>query len=242
MNILKGLMNPETWTKLAVFTLYSGAISKPYALSVQGSYNESKNALDMGEAHQQIITHINTLIKNPDLLIGNCASCKTGALYGTPWNQAVINYLHSIHDKLPFLQQALLAFLHGAQAKWIIFTREFAQWSDISNSTAEEHLLLFWSPTNDHSEGAGAMWKLWSRHCSSMTTHQKDAWLFMQLNHPDVETYSHNLPEPDQAFTHTKACEINASKHPAKEHEAQARVNQEAAVEGQREVERLRSC
>jgi len=50
-NILKGLMDPETWTELAVFTLYSEAVSKPYALSVRGSYNESKNTLDMGEAH-----------------------------------------------------------------------------------------------------------------------------------------------------------------------------------------------
>ena len=85
-NIVKGLTDPATWTELAVFALYSKAVSKPYALTIRGSYNESKNALDMGENHQEIIMHIDTLIESPDLLVGNHTSCETGALYRTPWN------------------------------------------------------------------------------------------------------------------------------------------------------------
>ena len=142
-NILKGLADPKTWTELAVFTLYSEAISKPYALTVWGSYNESKNALDMGADHQKIIAHTDTLIKNPDLLIGDHTSYETGALYGTPWNQAIIDYIHSIRDELPNLQQALLAFLHGARAKWVVFTKEFAPGSDTREApTASAATLL----------------------------------------------------------------------------------------------------
>ena len=73
-----------------------------------------------------------------------------------------------------------------------------------------------------------------------MTTHQKDARLFMQLNHPDVETYCHNLSEPDWKFARTKACEIDAAKLPSKEHEAQARADHEAADKEQKEGERLK--
>jgi hypothetical protein len=72
----------------------------------------------------------------------------------------------------------------------------------------------------------------------NMTTHQKDARLFMQLNHPDVETYCHNLPEPDRAFARAKAREIDAAKLPAKESGAQTRADREVADEEQREVER----
>jgi len=240
-NILKGLLDPATWTELSVFAVYSEAISKPYALTVRGLYNESKNALDMGEAHQKIITHIDILIGNPDLLIGSDTSYKTGALYGSPWNQAIIDYIHSIRDELPHLQEALVAFLHGARGKWVVFTAEFAPGSKISNSTMEERLLSFRSPTNDHSEGAGAQWKGMSRSCPSMTTHQKDARLFMQLNHPDVETYCHNLPEPDRAFARAKAREIDASKLAGKERETQAKADRKAAEEEEEEAERLRN-
>ena len=238
-NIVKGLKDPVTQTELAVFSLYSEAISKPYAITVRGSYNESKNALDLGPIHLQIITHIDILLKNPDLLIGDHTSHETGALYGTRWDQAIIDHIHSICNQFPHLRQALVAFLQGARAKWVSFTKEFKEGSDISNSTAEERLLSFRSPTNDHSEGAGATWKLWSRRAPSMTTHQKNARLFIQLNSPDIETSFHNLPEPDRAFARRKAREMDAAKLPAKEREAQARADREAADEEQREAERL---
>jgi hypothetical protein len=239
-NILKGLEDPATQTELAVFSLYSEAISKPYAISVRGSFNESKNALDLGPAHSQIISHIDTLIENPDLLIGDNTSHETGALYRTHWDQAIINYMHSIRNQLPHLRQALIAFLQGAQAKWVDFTKEFTQGSDISDSTAQERLLSFRSPTNDHSEGAGAMWKMWSRRAPSMTTHQKNARLFLQLNSPDIEISFHNSPEPDRAFARKKARKMDAAKLPTKEREAQAKADHEAADEEQREIERLR--
>ena len=102
-NIVKGLEDPATQTELAIFSLYSEAVSKPYAVSVRGSLNESKNALDLGPAHQQIIDHINALVGNPNLLIGDYTSYKTEALYGTRWDQVIIDYIHSIRDQLPHL-------------------------------------------------------------------------------------------------------------------------------------------
>ena len=121
----------------------SKAISKPYAITVRGSYNKSKNALDLGPAHSQIIIHIDALIKNPSLLTGDHASHETGALYGIRWDQTIIHHIHSILHQLPHLQQALVAFLQGARAKWVDFTKEFEQGSGIADSTEEERLLSF---------------------------------------------------------------------------------------------------
>jgi len=239
MNILKGLEDPETRTELAVFALYSEAVSKPYAISVRGTYNESKNALDLGPDHLKIITHVDTLIKNPSLLIGDQPSHKTGALYGTCWDQDIIDHIHSIHNQLPYLQQALIAFLQGAREKWVDFIKEYAEGSDISNSTAEERLLSFRPPTNDHSEGSGGMWKGSSRFAPSMTTHQKNARIFLQLNSSDIETFS-DFPEPVRMFARGEAREVDAAGLPAKEREKQAKADREAADEEQREVERLR--
>ena len=238
-NIVKGLEDPPTWTELAVFSLYSEAISKPYAVAVRGSINESKNALDLGPIHLQIITHHDTLINDPSLLIGDNASHETGALYGTHWDEGIINHILSIRNDLPHLQQALVAFLEGSREKWVTFTNEYREGSEIANSTPEERRLSFRSPTNDHCEGAGATWKQLSRYAPSMTTHQKNARLFIQLNSPDVETFIHDLPEDDRAFARGKAREMDAAKLPAKEREAQARANHEAVDEEQREAERL---
>ena len=237
-NIVAALDDPPTQTELAVFSLYSEAISKPYAITVRGSINESKNALDLGPIHLQIITHIDGLIENPSLLIGDNVSHETGALYGTRWDQDIVDHILFIRDSLPHLQPALIAFLQGAREKWVVFTKEYKKGSEVANSTAEERRLSFRSPTNDHSEGAGATWKQLSRHAPSMTTHQKNARLFLQLNSTDIETFQ-DFSEPDRAFVRKKAREIDAAKSPEKERKAQAVADREAAEEEQREAERL---
>lgn len=239
-NIVRGLEDPATRTELAVFSLYSEAISKPYSVTVRGSYNESKNALDLGPLHSQIVTHIDTLIENPGLLISDDASHETGALNEAHWDQTIINHIYSIHDELPHLQQALVAFLQGARAKWVPFTKEFQKGSDISNSTAEERLLSFRPPTNDHSEGAGAMWKLWSRRAPSMTTHQKNARLFIQQNIQDVEASFRNLPEPVRKFSRGNARGVDGANLAAKERKDQADADREAVEEEQADAKRIK--
>ena len=114
-NILRGLEDPPTRTEPAVFSIYSEAISKPYAIAVRGSHNESKNALDLEPIHSQIIIHLDVLIQNPNLLIGDHPSHETGALYGTRWDQAIIDHIHSVQDDCPHLLPALVAFLQGAE-------------------------------------------------------------------------------------------------------------------------------
>ena len=162
-NILKGLADLVTMTEMAVLTLYHKSISKPYTMQVHGIANEHKNALDLGPLHNDLVTHCNMIAKDPSLLLGDNVSYTTGAFYGTPWDQTVIDHILSTRNKLPYLNRALVAFFKGTCKKWVAFVEEFSLDSKISQMTAEEKALAFRSPTNDHNEGACAMMKQWSR-------------------------------------------------------------------------------
>lgn len=237
-NILKGLVDPATMTELAVVTLYHESVSKPYAMQVRGLINEHKNALDLGPLHDDVQAHCDALISDPELLIGDTVSYTTGAFLETPWDQAVVGAIQSNRDCFPHLDRALLAFFKGAREKWPAFTEEYRPDSEISNMTTEEKALAFRSPTNDHNEGSGAMFKQWSRRAPAMTTHQKNARMQVQLNGPGLLEFSHSLGEEDRAFTRSRARELDAAKLPLKEKRAQVKADKEAVEEEQRETER----
>ena len=237
-NILKGLKDPTTLTEMAVLTLYHESISKPYAMRVRGLANEQKNALDLGPLHEDLKAHCDKVINDPTLLIGNAVSHTTGAFYGTPWNQPAIDSVLSSRDQFPHLNRALVAFFEGAREKWPAFMEEFGPDSEVSQLTEEEKALAFRSPTNDHNEGAGAMYKQWSRRAPRMTTHQKNARMQVQLNGPGLLEFSRSPGEEDRAFTRCKARELDAAKLPMKEKQAQATADKEAVEEEQREAER----
>ena len=237
-NILKGLTDPQTMTEMAVLTLYHESVSKPYAMQVRGLINEDKNALDLGPLHSDIEAHCDAIINEPALLIGETVSPMTGAFYGTPWDQRTINDILSHRDQFPHLDRALVTFFKGARKKWPAFTKEFQPGLKISQLTAEEKALAFRSPTNDHSEGSGAMSKGWSRRAPRMTNHQKSARIQIQLGGPGLLKYNHSLGQEDLAFTRRRARELDAAKLPLKERQAQAVADKEAVEEEQRELER----
>ena len=237
-NILKGLGDPKTMTEMAVLALYNESTSKPYAMEVRGSINEHKNALDLGPLHMDLANHCNRMANNPELLLGDNTSHITGAFHETPWNQAVVDHIRSIRDRLPCLDRALAAFFKGAYEKWPAFMEEFEPGSGTSQMTVEEKALAFRSPTNDHNEGACAMWKGWSRRAPNMTTHQINSRLQVQLNESGLLEFSHNLGEGDRAFTRAKARKIDAAKLPLKERQAQAAADHETVEEEQKGAER----
>ena len=237
-NILKGLTDPQTMTEMAVLTLYHESVSKPYAMQVRGLINEHKNALDLGPLHHDIQTHCDTIINEPALLIGETVSPMTGSFYGTPWDQHIINDILSHRNQFPHFDRALVAFFKSAREKWPAFTKEFQPGSKISQLTTEEKALAFRSPTNDHSEGSGAMSKGWSRRAPRMTNHQKSARIQVQLGGPGLLEFNHSLGQEDLAFTRRRARELDAAKLPLKERQAQAAADKEAVEEEQRELER----
>ena len=237
-NILKGLRDPATMTEVAVLALYHESTSKPYAMQVRGVVNEQKNALDLGPLHHDLEAHLDTIIENPGLLTGDTISHTTGAFCKTPWDQDLIDTIISRRQELPHLDRALVAFFKGVREKLPAFTEEFKPGSDVSQLTAQEKALAFRSPTNDHSEGSGAMHKQWSRRAPNMTTHQKNARMQVQLNGPGFLGFSHSLDEESQAFVRHRARELDAAKRPLKERQAQARADKEAVEEEKRGVEK----
>ena len=237
-NILKGLMDPPTMNKMAVLALYHESVSKPYAMQVCGLVNEQKNALDLGPLHNDVESHCNAIVKNPELLIGENVSHTTGAFLGTPWDQPIIDHILSIRDWLPHLRRALITFFEGSCKKWPLFTEEFGPDSEISRATAEEKALSFRPPTNDHSEGSCAMSKGWERRAPTMTTHQKNARIQLQMNGPGLLEYSCKLAEEDKAFTRCCGRELDAAGLPRKEKEAQAAVDREGVEEERSRAEK----
>ena len=237
-NIVKGLRDPATMTEIAVLALYHESVSKLYAMQVRGLANEHKNALDLGPLHDDLVAHCDVIIANPALLTGNTVSHTTGAFYGTPWNQDVVDSVLSCREQLPHLDRALVAFFMGARGKWPAFMEEFAPGSKIPQLTAEEKVLAFRSPTNDHSEGSGAMYKQWGRRAPRMTTHQKNARIQVQLNGQGFLEFIRSLGEEDRAFTRRRARELDAAQLPLQERQAQAAADKQAAEEERREAER----
>ena len=119
-----------------------------------------------------------------------------------------------------------------------MFTEEFRPDSEIPKTTADEKVLAFCSPMNDHNEGACAMWKHWSRWAPTMMTHQKNAHLQAQLNGSSFLEFSHDLDEDDHTFVCHRARELDAAKLPLKERQAQATTDCKAVEEEWREMER----
>jgi len=81
-NVAAGLNDPPTLTELSVMSLYSQAISIPFAERIRTSSNMPLNGLDLGPDYDRIKQHIAAVIIGPNLLLGQEASHEAGTLYG----------------------------------------------------------------------------------------------------------------------------------------------------------------
>ena len=154
-NVLDGLNDIPTITELCVLCLYCQAVSAPFVKHIRGPQSKSQNALDLAPFYDRIITHLQTVINNPDLLIGANASPETGSLDGQPWeNPIAINTILQNRHLYPHLRPLLVEFLTGALETWKRFTKEFEPGSNISNLTPEERYFAFRQPSNDKNEGS----------------------------------------------------------------------------------------
>jgi hypothetical protein len=151
-NVLTGLNDPPTLAELAVMSLYSQAISAPFAQRIRDS---DLNGLDLGPDYDRIKGHMNAIIVEPDLLIGQTTTYQTGTLYGNPWdNEATVRFIQSNQCSLPHLRDILIAFFRGALETWEDFTRDICEEAKVTGATPEQRRLAFRHPANDLNEGA----------------------------------------------------------------------------------------
>jgi len=181
-NIVKGLKDVATLTKLAVLCLYCQAISAPFAEYVCESQLQSQNALNLTPFYNQIIAHLETVINEPDLLLGPNDSKKTGTFNGRPWeNPEAIHIIRNNQHHYPHLRSLLVAFFSGALKTWKRFTKEFEPGSKISNLTPEERYLAFRRPTNDINEGSLGFLRQMYRSFPNITLWRLNARLMIKF-------------------------------------------------------------
>ena len=82
LNLHNALHDLPTLTELCVLALYMLSVSYPYLRTVRG---ENHNGLDLGPLHRKVRSHIQTLIDNPDLLLGNNVTAGMATLDGEEW-------------------------------------------------------------------------------------------------------------------------------------------------------------
>ena len=177
-NALAGLIDDATFTELQVLALYSQSISLPLSQLVRAPYHQSTNGLDLGPEFDHLLKHLETIIKNPDVLIGPHVLYMTATFDGQPWHNpdAIANILRD-RNRYPHLRSALVAFFEGALESWKRFTRDVLDNPMLSAATPEQRYEAFRRPANDLNEGGLGLMRRTFRDFPRITFGQLNARL-----------------------------------------------------------------
>ena len=152
-NVETGLKDPPTLTELSVMSLYSQTISIPFSQHIR-STKIPLNGLDLGPDYDHIKKHMETIINDPDLLLGQTSSHEVGTLYGKPWNNHdAIEFIRKNQASLPHLWDILITFFQGALETWQDFTQDICNDPKVTEATPEQRRIAFRHPSNDLNEG-----------------------------------------------------------------------------------------
>ncbi|KAF8799066.1 hypothetical protein BYT27DRAFT_7264089 [Phlegmacium glaucopus] len=195
-NLMNALQCDSTKTELAVLAIYAEAISYPYMKAICTSHDTDQNMLDLGPLHHHVYEHMQKIISNPDILLGNDVSCSSATLDGEEWqNPAVVKKIHELSPTLPHLRDLLLVFFKGAAETWEHFTSEFAPGGLIDEATTEEKELAWMPATNDVNEGALGSFRHLMRYQPQLTL----------LNHNALAMFFRNNTQAFMAAKFTEA-------------------------------------
>ena len=181
-NALNGLVDNATFTELQVLALYSQAISLPLAQLARAPYHQSRNGLDLGPELDRLLGHLETIVKDPNVLIGPNVSWMTATLDGQPWyNPDAVTTILRDRNHYPHLRSALVAFFKGALETWKIFTRDILENPALSAATPEQRYIAFRRPANDLNEGSFGLMRQTFRDFPHITFGQLNARLMCRL-------------------------------------------------------------
>ncbi|KAF8804582.1 hypothetical protein BYT27DRAFT_7213745 [Phlegmacium glaucopus] len=187
-NLMNALQCDSTKTELAVLAIYAEAISYPYMKAIHTSHDTDQNMLDLGPLHHHVYEHMQKIISNPDILLGNDVSCSSATLDGEEWqNPAVVKKIHELSPTLPHLRDLLLVFFKGAAETWEHFTSEFAPGGLIDEATTEEKELAWMPATNDVNEGALGSFRHLMRYQPQLTLLNHNALAMFFRNNTQAE-------------------------------------------------------
>ncbi|KAH7871962.1 uncharacterized protein C8R40DRAFT_1053615 [Lentinula edodes] len=183
-NVLAGLNDPPTRQEFCVITLYWLAISVPYMREIRGPHAKEDNILRLGDFHRRVIDHIDTLIKEPERLLGPDASAARGSLDGLAWERPDAFYAAQKHASqwLPQIRNLLVHFLKRAKDSWLRFISEFEEGGSLSRATPEQIERAWMEKTNDLNEGAFRTYRQTSRANPTLSLTQYNARQMFKFN------------------------------------------------------------
>jgi hypothetical protein len=210
-NLLKGLKDPAMQQELMVMAIFSECVFHPYLQHVHsGDKGLTTNMLDEAPWHLQLKEYLESVIGDPDLILGETATFEMATLDGKHFHDA--NVMGSIFDRAspsatPHLQMCLIAFFQGALEKLPSFTTEFTS-GEIDKLTDAEHELSFCTQTNDVNEGMLGLYRTYDRKNPSGSL----LYNSIQMNKlNDTEQWRENhLTEADDAALRKGAHDIDA--------------------------------
>jgi hypothetical protein len=215
-NILNGLRDWPTITELAVLAMYGQAISRPYMRVVRAAQADGKNGLELGTLQRGVLTHLDKLILDPDLLLGQNPKAAKAAVDGSEWIESrVFTAIANNSTNLPHLRDVLVEFLKAARVTWERFISEFAEGGQVESLTPHEMILAFMPPTNDANEGILGTWRVWHRRFPRLTQDRFNAIVMVRRNGTE-DWMEQNLTDKDDAFLRCEARRIGRTGREAK--------------------------
>ncbi|KAJ3740020.1 hypothetical protein EV360DRAFT_58005 [Lentinula raphanica] len=182
-NVFDGLQDIPTRHEIVVITLYWLAISVPYMREIRGPYASEDNILNLGPLHQQLIHHIDILIRHPEYLVGPNASFEKGSLDGRTWERSEAFFAcQKYAPDLPHLKNLLVHFLICARVSWIRFSSELLPGGAPSQSTVEQRERAWMDKTNDLNEAAFGMFRQSARMTPTISVEQYNARKMYKMN------------------------------------------------------------
>ena len=216
-NLWKALHCTSTITELAVLEIYAEAVSYPYMKAICTSDAQKKNMLYLGPFHSCVYDHMQKIIANPDILIGEdldiSESYKTATLDGEKWqNSAVIEKIFDLIPTLPHFHNLLIAFLKGAAQTWKCFTSEFSPGGLIDEATAEKKELAHIPAANDENEGLLGSFQHLMHHQPQLTLLSSNSLIMFFCNNTEAFMATKFTEEEDYHYIHKIGQEANGEE------------------------------
>ena len=173
--------------------------------------------LDLGPFHSNVYDHMQKIIANPDILIGEdldlSESYKTATLDGEKWqNSAVIKKIFDPTPTLPHCHNLLIAFFKGAAQTWKRFTSEFSPGGLIDEATAEERELAHMPASNDENEGLLGSFRRLMHHQPQLTLLSYNALIMYFHNNTEAFMATKFTEEEDYQYIHKLGREANGEE------------------------------
>ncbi|KAG2133325.1 hypothetical protein DEU56DRAFT_739092 [Suillus clintonianus] len=154
-NVYRGFTCLKTKQEMMSWATYNQCITHPYLRTIR---NSTANILDLGPIHMKVISHLNHIVNDINLILAPDATYETLTLDGKPFERPeafyAIQRLALDRKTYPHFPQLLVAFFQGALDTWIRFSAEFAAGGAIDKSSPSQRQMAHMKTTNDDNEGA----------------------------------------------------------------------------------------